>query len=122
MDSDFVEGVDPRAEALRHAPAVRRLDHRVDVDLAERYFVRELESHHHHPSDPEEDDLPRRGEERSRIERLELRGLVRPSEDGEWPERGAEPGVEHVRLPPQLTAAGAAARRGLLGDVGLLAR
>ena len=29
----------------------------VDVDVAERHLVHDVQAHHHHPGDPEEDDV-----------------------------------------------------------------
>ena len=102
VDVDLVQRVDAGAEALRHPPAIGGLDHRMDVDVVEWDAARELDPHHHHAGDPEEDDLAGRGQEGRRIEGLELGCLLGPSEDGERPQRRAEPGVEHVLLLPEL--------------------
>jgi hypothetical protein len=118
---DRLDRIDARAEALRHAPAVGREDHRVDVDVLERNVAGELEPHHDHARDPEVEDLARGREEVGRIEGAQLGRVVGPAEHRERPELRAEPGVEHVDLLPELgVAAAAAARRGLR-DVGLLA-
>ncbi len=113
---DLLERVDPGPEALRHPPPVAGLDHRVDVDVAERDVAGELDPHHDHPRDPEEEDLARGGEEAGRIEGAQLRGVVGPAERRERPDRRAEPGVEDVLLLAQLAAAGATALGRLLGD------
>jgi hypothetical protein len=105
------------AECLAHTAAVGGLDHRVDVDLVEGHVADELEAHHHHARDPQEDDLARRGEQVGRVEVLEVAGLVGPAPGGKGPERRAEPGVEHVGLAAQGRAAATrAALRLLLGD------
>ena len=99
VDVDLVERVDPGAERLRHPPSVGRLDDRGDVDVVERDVAGELDPHHHHPRDPEEDDVARRGQEAGGIEGVAAAGrLVGPAEGRERPQRRAEPGVEHVRL------------------------
>ena len=123
VDLDLVQRVDPGAERLRHPPAVGGLDDGVDVDVVERDLAGELEPHHDHPRDPEEDDVAGRGEEVGRVERREQRIVgVGPAERRERPQRRGEPGVEHVLLAAQLTAACTAAiRRLLLDDVDLLA-
>ena len=108
---DLVERVDAGAEALRHPPPVGRLDHRGDVDVVEGDLAGELEPHHHHPGHPEEDDVARRDQHVGGVEGAQLRRLVGPAEDRERPQRGAEPGVEHVLVLAQLAAAGAAALR-----------
>ena len=68
----------------------------MDVDVAERDLAAEVQAHHHHPRDPEEDDVEAGDEHVGRIEALELRRLVRPAERRERPQRRGEPGVEHV--------------------------
>ena len=85
----------------------------MDVDVAERDVAGELDPHHHHPRDPEEDDLPRGRQEAGGIKGLQIGGLLGPAEGGERPQRRAEPRVEHVRLPLQGGRVDAAlARRG----------
>ena len=93
---DQVERVDDVALRLRHLLPVLVADQARDVDLAERHLAPELEAHHDHPGDPEEDDVEAGHEHVGRIERGELRGLARPAERRERPQRRAEPGVEHV--------------------------
>ena len=118
---DLLERVDPGPEALRHPPPVAGLDHRVDVDVAEGDVAGELDPHHHHPRDPEEEDVAGRGQEAGRVEGAQLRRVVGPAERGEGPERRAEPGVEHVLVLAQrrAVAVGAALRRDLLDDLSL---
>ncbi len=62
----------------------------------ERDLLHEMETHHHHAGDPEEDDVEAGDQHRGRIEALQLRRLVRPAERRERPQRRREPGVEHV--------------------------
>ena len=70
----------------------------MDVDVAERHVVHELQAHHDHPGDPEEDDVEARDQDRGRIKGPQPLGVLGPAEGTEGPERGAEPGVEHVRV------------------------
>ena len=72
----------------------------MDIDVAERHFVHEMQAHHHHPGDPEEDDVEAGDEHARRIAVFQLRRLVRPAEGGEGPERGGKPGVEDVGIAP----------------------
>ena len=59
---------------------------------------------HHHPADPEGDDLAGGAEDRRRVEGVEealvqgsvVRSGIGPTERAERPERGGEPGVENV--------------------------
>mmetsp|Transcript_12703 Transcript_12703/g.36824 ORF Transcript_12703/g.36824 Transcript_12703/m.36824 type:complete len:425 (-) Transcript_12703:1031-2305(-) len=93
---DDLEWIDHVPEGLGHLPALLVSDHCVEVNLAEGEQVRELERHHDHARDPEEEDVQagleeRRGEETSQVCRV-----VGPSHDREWKETGAEPRVEHI--------------------------
>ena len=112
---DELQRVDARAEALAHAPAVGGLDHRVDVDIVEGDVVHELDAHHDHARDPQEDDVARRAEHVRRVEVGEVGGLVRPAEGGERPQRRAEDRHQRVRLAGELggAALGAGVRRRL---------
>ena len=93
---DQVEGVHDVPLRLRHLLARLVADQRVDVDRVERHLLHEVQPHHHHPRDPEEDDVEAGDEHRGRVIALQLGRLVRPAERRERPERGGEPGVEHV--------------------------
>ena len=124
MHVDHVERVDARAEALRHPPPVRSLDHGRDVDVVEGDVTGELEPAHDHPRDPEVDDVARRDEQVGRVEGAQLRRVLGPAEGRKRPQRRGEPRVEHVLVAAQGTAT-AAARLGAdvgLGDERLLAR
>ena len=108
---DQVQRVDDVALRLRHLRALLVADEGVDVDVAERHFVHEVQAHHHHPGDPEEDDVEAGDEHVGRIEALQLLRLLRPAERRERPERRGEPGVEHVLVarerlgePPRIAA------------------
>jgi hypothetical protein len=95
---DQIERVDPGAQGLGHPPSVGSLDDGVDVDVGEGDLPHELQPHHDHSRDPEEDDVAGRDEHVGRIEGAQLRGLIGPPERGERPQRAREPRVEHVRI------------------------
>ncbi len=54
---DQLDRVEDVADRLRHLLALLVADEGVDVDVAERHLADQLELHHHHPGDPEEDDV-----------------------------------------------------------------
>src|SRR5450756_3105535 len=54
------------------------------------------EAEHHHPGDPEEQDVVAGDEHARRVEGAQVGGIVRPAERGERPQAGGEPGVEDV--------------------------
>ena len=93
---DEIDRIEDVALALRHLLPFAVADQGVDVDVAKRHVAGELQSHHDHARDPEEDDVPARHEHAGGIEGGELRGLVRPAQRRERPERRGKPGVEHV--------------------------
>ena len=51
------ERIDDVALRLRHLGAGVVAHQRVDVDVVERDLLHEVEAHHHHAGDPEEDDV-----------------------------------------------------------------
>ena len=59
----------------------------------------QLDAEHHHPGDPEEDDVVAGLHDRRRVVASRSRRVVvRPAEGRERPQPGAEPGVEDVRI------------------------
>ncbi len=54
---DQVQRIDGIALRLRHFLAFGVAHNGVDVDVAERHFAGEVQGHHDHPCDPEEDDV-----------------------------------------------------------------
>ena len=65
---DDAERVDDVALRLRHLLAVRVADQAGQVDGVERLPVGEVEAEHHHPGDPEEDDVVAGLHDRGRVE------------------------------------------------------
>ena len=121
MRLDRLDRVDSCAERLRHAPAIGSLDDRGDVDVAERDFAAELESHHDHPRDPQRDDVAPGDQHLGGIESAELVGLRRPTKCHKRPQGTREPSVQHILVLAQRTIASAAALGRARRDIGLLA-
>ena len=82
---DEVERVDDVTFRLAHPAPIGRLDRARDEDVGERVPGGELDAEHDHSSDPEEDDVASGHQQVSRVEPLQLRRLLGPSEDGERP-------------------------------------
>ena len=83
---------------LAHALAVRIAHQAVDVDVFERHPAGELQRHHDHPGDPEEDDVVARDKHARRQKQFELLRLPGPAERGEGHQGRRVPGVEHVGI------------------------
>mmetsp|Transcript_6391 Transcript_6391/g.18099 ORF Transcript_6391/g.18099 Transcript_6391/m.18099 type:complete len:361 (-) Transcript_6391:857-1939(-) len=81
---------------------MRVADHGVQVHLLEGHLPGEVHAHHHHPGHPEEQNVVARLQEGRGVERLEVRRLVGPLEDGEGEQPRAEPRVQHVLVLRQL--------------------
>ena len=89
-----VERVDRIADRFGHFLTVLIQHQRVDIDIAERHLLREFQPLHHHPRDPEKDDVKGGHKDGGRVEFLEVRIFgVGPTQRGERPETGGEPGV-----------------------------
>ena len=89
----------------------------MDIDRLERGLAHVLHAGEDHAGNPEEDDVVAGNEGRSRVEILQLLGLIRPAERGERPQSGREPGIQNVLLLMDMRAA--ALRAGVhigLGD------
>src|ERR1700722_6284747 len=93
---DEVERVNDVALRLRHLRALLVAHEGVEVELVEGDLPLEVEAHHHHPRNPEEDDVEAGDEGGGRIKALELRRLARPAERRKGPEGGGDTGAEHV--------------------------
>ena len=111
---DQVDRVEDVAFRLAHPLALRVAHQAVDVDVVERDLAGEVQGHHDHPRDPEEDDVVAGDEHRRRQEELELLRLLRPAERRERHQRRRVPGVEDVGVAPQ--------RAGVARGLGLRAR
>ena len=93
---DQMQGIDDVALRLRHLRALLVANEGVDVDDRERNVAHEVQAHHHHPGDPEEDDVKAGDQHVGRIIALDIPAIVRPAQRRERPQRRREPGIEHV--------------------------
>ena len=93
---DDVERIDDIALRFRHLLAVVIADQSSDVDLAKGHLAGEFQAHHDHAGDPEENDVEAGDQHRSGIVGLECLRIVGPALGGERPQRGGEPGIEHI--------------------------
>ena len=103
---DEIERVEAVAAALRHLLALGVAHETGDVDLAERHLTGEVQRHHDHPGDPEEDDVVAGDQHVGRVIRLEFDGFLRPTERAERPQRRREPRFEHVVVRSQREVGG----------------
>jgi hypothetical protein len=87
-------------------------DHAVQDDRLEgRDAVVDVQAEHHHPGDPEEEDVVAGDQDGVRVELREAVGLFGPAERGERPQAGGEPGVQDVAvLRPALAGGGLVVR------------
>ena len=99
---DQVDRIERIAFRFRHFLAAGVAHQTVHVDGIERYFAGEVGGHHHHPCNPEEDDVEAGHQYRGRHEPFVVRRFFRPAERGKWHQRGREPGIEHVFVACQL--------------------
>ena len=93
---DQVQGIDDIALRLRHLRAFLVANQGVDVNRRERSVLHEMEAHHHHPGDPEEDDVEAGDEDVGRVIASYIGFVVGPAQRRERPQCRGEPGVEHV--------------------------
>ena len=70
----------------------------MDINGVERNLVHELQTHHHHPGNPEKDDVKAGNQHIGRIITLKLWGFVGPAESRERPKRRRKPGIQNVRV------------------------
>ena len=108
---DHVQGINDVPPGLGHLLALLVPDQPVDHHVSEGHVSHEAEPQHDHPGHPEEQDIEPGDQARRRIVHAQRLGLLGPAERREWPESGAEPGVQHIRLLAQRPATARAARR-----------
>ena len=101
---DQFERVNDVALRLRHLLALLVADQGVDVDGVERHLMHEVQPHHHHPGNPEEDDVEAGDQHVGLVVPLQLRRLLGPAERRKRPQRGGEPSIEHVLVTRQADA------------------
>ena len=74
----------------------------MDIDILEWNLSSELKACHDHSGNPEEDDVVCCDQSAGRVIFLKVVGLLGPSQCGERPQPGAEPGVKHILVLPQV--------------------
>ena len=77
---DQLERIDDVAFRLRHFGAALVAHECVDVDGVERHLGHEMQAHHHHARDPEEDDVEAGHQHVGRVVARELRRGVGPAQ------------------------------------------
>ncbi|OPZ05246.1 MAG: hypothetical protein BWZ08_02540 [candidate division BRC1 bacterium ADurb.BinA292] len=95
---DHLQRVDRRPARLAHLLAVLVHHQRIDHHLPERHVAHELQAHHDHPRDPEEDDLVRRHQVVRRIVARQVLRPLGPAQRRKRPQRRAEPRVQHIGI------------------------
>ena len=80
------EGIDDVALRLRHLGAGGVPHQGMDVDSVERNVTHEVKTHHHHPGNPEENDVKACHENIGRIVALQFRRLFGPAKSREGPQ------------------------------------
>ena len=93
---DEVQRVQPVALGLGHLLAVGIPHQAVDVHLVKRHLTGELQRHHDHPRDPEEDDVVAGDQHVGRVVEVQLAGFIGPPQGGERPQRRGKPRLQHV--------------------------
>ena len=83
----------------------------MDIDGVEGLLVDHGILHHHHPGDPEEDDVETGDQHGGWEVFFKLGGLLGPAQRADGPEARGEPGVEHVGVAAQGFAGGHGLRR-----------
>ena len=95
---DDLQRVDTVAEGLGHLAPLDITHGAVEVDAREGRLAHGVITRHDHAGHPEEEDFGGCGQGVAGVERLEVRGLVRPTEDRKGPQPRREPRIEHVRV------------------------
>ena len=68
----------------------------MDIDFAERHIAHELNAHHDHACDPEEDNVKACNKYIARIKIVKRFGFLRPPQGAKRPQRRREPGIEYI--------------------------
>ena len=62
----------------------------------ERHFIKKVQTHHHHPGHPEENNVKAGNQNISRVVARNLRRLFRPAKRRKRPKCRRKPGVQHI--------------------------
>jgi hypothetical protein len=72
----------------------------MDIDGVERPFAHHRILHHHHPRDPEEDDVEAGDQNAGREIAFQFLGILGPAERTNGPQAAGKPGVQHIGVAP----------------------
>ena len=107
------QGVNAVAQGLGHLPPLVVPDQAVDENGVEGGLFGLLTAGEDHPGHPEKDDVITGDQHVSGVEIVQILGFLRPAQGGEGPQRGGEPGVQHVRVPLDMGRAALGADGGI---------
>ena len=84
------------ALGLGHLLAVLVANQAVNINFVKRHIAHELDAHHDHACDPEENDVEAGDEHITGIKLIKRIRLLGPAKRTEWPERRREPRVQDI--------------------------
>ena len=93
------------AQGFGHLPSLFIPHQAVDQHRLKGCLTHVLDTGNHHPGNPESNNIPARHQHAGGIEVFQIFRVVRPSQGGERPQGGGEPGIKHVLILAQLAAA-----------------
>ena len=102
---DNLQRIDTVAQGLAHLASLLIPHKTVDEHVVKRTFAGVLISGEYHTDNPEEDNIITGHQHVGRVEIIEILGLFRPAQSGEWPQSGAEPGIQSILVLCQMFAA-----------------
>src|SRR5439155_21592403 len=83
---------------LGHFFAAGSADERMQADISERDFAGEMNTHHDHARDPEEENVVSGYEQRCWIILLKVFRFLGPTQGRERPKLRAEPCIQYIRI------------------------
>jgi len=109
---------------FRHFPSLDVANQSVDIDFLKRHLRCKLQPEHHHPSDPEEENIKSGNQNGGGIVSLVVIGYIGPAKDGKGPESRRKPGVQNIGVGSEGcgTALGASGRLGFRHRIPLTGR
>ena len=93
---DHFERIDAVAQRFGHLAALRVAHEAVDEHVLERRLAHDFDAGEDHSRDPEENNVVAGDERARRVELFQIVRIFRPAQGRERPQRGAEPGIQHV--------------------------
>src|SRR5215469_313962 len=68
----------------------------MQIDGMERHDAQEMDAGHNHTRDPEENNIVAGLQNAGWVVATQIMSIVRPAQGAEWPEPGAEPGIQNI--------------------------